>query len=151
MINNMKKCYLDSNIIIAAKDKDSRFHPRAKKILLKLIEKNYLLCLSPLVLDEALFQIQYLLRRRGLFKKEKEILRDFVTSIFLLPNITLVNPPLTQKAQIKVVKFITQYQLRPRDAYHLLIIKSHKIDNIATFDKDFVSVAKVEKIKIIAN
>ncbi len=61
--------------------------------------------------------------------------------------LTLVNPPLKPKYQLKVISFMKNYNLRARDAYHLLIIKSNKINYFATFDRDFEEVFKKKILK----
>lgn len=67
----MQKCYLDSNILISLKDETSFFHNQAKDLLKKLITNSFKLYISPLVLDEFLFQIKFIFQKKD--KKEVEV------------------------------------------------------------------------------
>jgi len=144
----MKKCYLDSNILIAFKDEESSFHQKASQTLERLIKESYKLFISSLVLDEFLFQTKNILRQH---KKKKTDERLFLVfrQVLKLPDLYLINPPVEKKKHLKIVKFITEFSLRPRDAYHLLIMEENKIGYFATFDNDFKKVFKKEKIKDI--
>lgn len=145
----MGKCYLDSNILIAFKDESSPFHQLSKEIIKSLIKKSITLVISPLTLDEFLFQIYYLLpseikkKREVCFKILEKALRDILS----LPDLKIVSSPVDSRSQLKVVRFMERYNLKPRDAYHLLIVFSQKIERIATFDSDFGEIEKVEIVR----
>lgn len=142
----MKKCYLDSNILINLKNTKSCFHKKTKDLLINLANSSYNLCVSSLVLDEFLHQFQHILR----FQKKRDILKKVLyalNSILSLPKLKFVNPPLSKKSHLKIVKHMKDYNLLPRDAYHLLIMKENKIGYFATFDKDFKEVFKAGRVK----
>jgi len=143
MINNIKKCYLDTNILIGFKHEDSIFYKRSKKLLKNLISESFTLYISPLVLDEFLFQIKLILQRQQIYKLINEYLREILN----IPKLKIINPPLSKQKQHQVLNYMEKYSLRPRDAYHLLIIKENKISHFATFDKDFKKVFKAKVIK----
>lgn len=141
----MKTCYLDANILVALKNEDSSFHQRAVILLESLFKNNYFLMISPLVLDEFLYVVLYLLK----LKKKKnihELLEKSLKDIFQI--VKVINPPTSKKAQLRVVELMKKYNLRPRDAFHLLTILSSKIESCATFDSDFVQVKKKKLIKV---
>lgn len=131
----MKRCYLDANVLLYLQDVASPFHNEAKTVITKLLEKNYRPTISSLVLDEYLHTS---LRLSGKSKQEMKIsLIASIKNIFALPGITFVNPPLEAEKHLRVIELMVGYNLHPRDAYHLFIMKVNKITYFVTFDKDF--------------
>jgi len=145
MISNMKKCYLDSNVLINFKNVQSPFHQETKKLLTKLTNASWKLYISSLTLDEFLYQ----LRRIFLYQKQKNIFQKLslaLKSILDLPRLTLINPSVSKKKHLEIVEYMKVYNLRPRDAYHFLTMKENKIKHLFTFDKDFKKVIKAGEI-----
>jgi len=135
----MKKCYLDSNVLIYFKDDKSPQHKEALDKLIKLISLQSELYISPLVLDEFIYVIKHLLslqKSKTVFTDLEKSLRDILD----IPNIKLINPPIEPVKQLETVKYMRKYRLSARDAYHLLIILENKINFFFTFDNDFKSV-----------
>jgi len=136
-------CYLDANVLVYYKNEDSPFFEKAKKLIEQLLKQDSRLFVSPLVLDEFLFQFQILLRnkrvkRNKLFTLLDKALRDILD----LPNLFIVNPPSTKKNQLKILSFMNEFGLRPRDSYHLLTMLENNIHFFVTFDNDFKAVFK---------
>ena len=136
-------CYLDANVLVYYKNEDSPFFEKAKKLIEELLKQDSRLFVSPLVLDEFLFQFQILLRnkrvkRNKLFTLLDKALRDILD----LPNLFIVNPPSTKKNQLKILSFMNEFGLRPRDSYHLLTMLENNIHFFVTFDNDFKAVFK---------
>lgn len=132
----MRKCYLDSNILIYLKDEDSPYHKRVFDLLSKLISQKVLFFISPLVLDEFYFTFLYGLRVKHIAKPYDKLKRA-ATEILMIPSLQMVNPPSDADKQLEVISYMERYHLRSRDAYHLLITQTNNIDSLATFDKDF--------------
>lgn len=134
----MKKCYLDANLLFYWQDPKSPFNTVANDIINRLVEKEYLLFLSSLVLDEYLYTC---LRFSGKSKKDmKNSLKLSMRRLIKIPHLQLINPPLDEKKHLRVVDLIAKYNLRPRDAYHLFIMMENKIKFLTTFDSDFEKV-----------
>ena len=136
-------CYLDANVLVYYKNEDSPFFEKAKKLIEELLKQDSRLFVSPLVLDEFLFQFQILLRnkrvkRNKLFTLLDKALRDILD----LPNLFIVNLPSTKKNQLKILSFMNEFGLRPRDSYHLLTMLENNIHFFVTFDNDFKAVFK---------
>lgn len=141
----MKTCYLDANVLVALKNEDSSFHQKAVILLETLLKKDYFLMISPLVLDGFLYVVFYLLK----LKKEKNIYQLLENNLKdILQIAKVINPPSSKKAQLQVVELMRKYNLRPRDAFHLLTILSSKMEACATFDSDFALVNKKKLIKV---
>ena len=136
-------CYLDANVLVYYKNEDSPFFEKARKLIEQLLKQDSRLFVSPLVLDEFLFQFQILLRnkrvkRNKLFTLLDKALRDILD----LPNLFIVNLPSTKKNQLKILSFMNEFGLRPRDSYHLLTMLENNIHFFVTFDNDFKAVFK---------
>lgn len=141
MTKCIKKCYLDSNFLIYLKNEDSPFNSQASNLIKKILKTNLRPIISPLVLDEFIHQFRLLsinqkIKPSTIFTNTTEALKQ----IFNLPNLTIVNPPNSKKSQLKIVKLMEKFSLRPRDAYHLLIMQHHNIKYFTTFDNDFKKV-----------
>lgn len=135
----MKRCYLDSNLLIYYKDDSSPFYKETLEKLEGLIKGEVVLYISPLTLDEFLYVLKYGFRN----KNKSEIynaLKTAVKNILEIPLLEIVNPPINPEMQIKIVEYMEKYNLNPRDAYHLLTMVYSEIDSFATFDNDFKKV-----------
>lgn len=142
----MKSCYIDSNVLVYYKNESSPFHTQTVSLIKNLVKNNFAIFTSPLVLDEFLHA--FLLYGRQ--KKErnlKEFLFAYLESILEIPHIKIINSPIDKQSQYRIVEFIHKFFLRPRDAYHLLIMKSNKIKYFATFDRDFDKVFQANIVK----
>jgi len=137
----MKTCYLDANVLVYYKNEESPFFGKANETIQQLVEDNYHLFISPLIIDEFLHSIKSLCQSKKI-KKPKifRLLRGALKDILALPALEIVNPPLAKSAQLKIISLMKNHSLRPRDAYHLLIIQENNIQSFATFDSDFKAV-----------
>lgn len=136
----MTKCYLDSNVLIYAKDETSLKYQEAYNLIIKLVESGTELYISPLCIDEFLHEFGIKLR---LSRSQKSFFSDLeksLSSILEFPLLSVVNPPQDSKSQLKIVNLMKNYLLRPRDAYHLLTMLANNVDSFATFDNDFQKV-----------
>jgi len=141
----MKRCYLDTNLLLYFNNPNSPFYQQAGSILAKLINNNWQLFLSPLTLDEYFHNT---LRFTNLPKeKAMKTLKKSLNKLIKLPNIQLINPSTILGTHKKVLNFMIKYQLRSRDAYHLLIMIENKIKYLATFDNDFDKIFEKGSIK----
>ncbi len=143
----MGKCYLDSNVLVYFKDEAAPQYTQAGQKLALLLEKDCQFFVSPLVLDEFLHGA-----RRTFLKDSVDLytpLARALESILDIPSLTIVNPPTDIFAQKQVVSLMKKYSLRPRDAYHLLIMQTNDIESFVTFDTDFRRVFSAKVLKRI--
>lgn len=131
-------CYLDSNILIYFQDSKSPFYRETREMVSKLVKEEVSLVISPLVIDEYIYNSS--VSSDKVKKESLKMVKQSLSEILKLPQIVLANPPLKIKKQFKVLKLMEKYSLKPRDAYHLLIILENKIKSLATFDSDFENV-----------
>jgi len=131
-------CYLDSNILIYYQDQESPFYQQTQEMISRLIKGGSLLVISPLVLDEYIYNA---FASSGKTNKEKiKTIKLSLGAILKLPGMKIVNPPLEFGKQLEVLSLMEKFTLQPRDAYHLLIALENKIKYLATFDHDFEEV-----------
>lgn len=135
----MKKCYLDSNVLIYFKNEDSPQHQIVSELLVNLRKQGFLIHISSLVLDEFLYAMKFILKRKkneNLYIHLEQALRDILD----IPAMQIIHPSEDKKAHLEVVRYMEKYYLSPRDAYHLLTMQGNGIESFATFDTDFKKV-----------
>lgn len=141
----MKKCYLDTNILLYFTNPLAQFHEQTVELLSSLLIQNWALFISPLTLDEYFHNsLRFSQVSRKLALQD---LKKGFSKIRKFRNINLVQPPLELKKHMKVLNLMDRYNLRARDAYHLFIMKENKIKHFATFDTDFDKVFEAGTIK----
>lgn len=133
-------CYLDSNFLLYFKNEDAIQHKETVKVLEKLVNQSIKLYISPLVIDEFIHSLKYLLLSKSSTINYYEYARKVLGELLLLPQIEIVSAPTDVSSQFQVIDLMEKYSLNPRDAYHLLIITSNNINSFATFDNDFKKV-----------
>lgn len=140
MSSLIKTCYLDANILIYFKNENSPFYSKTSSLIEYLVTENYRLFISSLVIDEFLYGFKFHLgnRRKDVFRSLERALSEILD----LPNLELVNPPPEKFFQLKIIEIMKNFDLHPRDAYHLLMMIKNKIKFFATFDNDFKNVFK---------
>ena len=140
------KCYLDTNFLLYLTDPDSPFHQKAISVFECLVLKSTTLYISPLILDEFIYQFRkYILVRsgpKGVYIELDRVLGDILS----IPNLKIVNSPVLIRYQKEIIKFMEKFNLRPRDAYHLLTMRYNKVEYFLTFDNDFKKVFKAKLV-----
>lgn len=140
-IKCMTKCYLDSNFLIFFKNTSSPNFSLTGELLIKFRREEIPIFVSPLCLDEFVFQFGKHLRVAGsknFYSDQQQALK----SILNLPNLSVINPPTHLNSQLEIINLMQTFSLQPRDAYHLLTMQANQIDGFATFDHDFDKVFK---------
>lgn len=146
----MKRCYLDSNVLVYFKDSNSLHFQTASRLISHLIPEKYELFLSSLTIDEFLHSLMFVYKfRRNINIEESESLETALMSILELEHIKIVNSSTSKENNLRVVKIMRDFRLGPRDAYHFLIMQENNIEYFATFDNDFKSVFKKKTLKKI--
>lgn len=131
----MKRCYLDSNVVLSFIDSAAQFHDQSKQILYKLVTERWEIDLSALTLDECFHNsLRFSKKLRTIAIKQ---LKVEYKKLIKLPNINLVVTSTQLKKHTRVLNLMERYDLRSRDAYHLFSMKVNKIKYCATFDHDF--------------
>ena len=78
--------------------------------------------------------------------KKKELLRETIEDIYAFRNLAVLDVPGT--TALNALDHIEKDGLRPRDAFHVAIMRSHKISEIVSDDQDFDHVKGIKRIKL---
>lgn len=144
----MSRCYLDANFLIYYKNEDAPQHEIVLSKLAELIKNKVDVFISPLVIDEFIHAMLLSVKKKRASAKGLRELKKSLVEIFSFPFLKIIEIPTDTTSQLKVLDMMKEYNLQPRDAYHLLIMLSNSVDTFATFDKDF---HKVFASKIISS
>jgi predicted nucleic acid-binding protein len=128
----MNSVFLDANILLYAKNKNSAFHERATDVLESLSEENIIGYVTPYVLNEVHYVI--------LKVHNQKLAQVHLAEILDLPNLKLVDFTFSIKDITAICSLATKYHLKTFDAFHAYYCKKLKIKSIATFDQDFKSI-----------
>lgn len=147
----MKACYLDANVLVYFQDQRSPFHKKSVSLVENLSRQEVFPAVSPLVLDEFLYTLKSDLRRQKLPREKVYLLlKQNLKEILSLIDLILVSSPADSESQVEVIELMSQHNLNPRDAYHLLTMRSNGIEFFATFDKDFDRVFRGKVVRQFA-
>ncbi|MBI4130741.1 type II toxin-antitoxin system VapC family toxin [Candidatus Roizmanbacteria bacterium] len=121
--------YIDTSFFIATQTANHPRHSRAVAILESC--KKWRLFFSLLTIDEIMYTLlQFNLSRNRI----NTIIRDKILSIH---NVHLITYPPDLKSIEKYLTIWGMTGLAPRDALHLYLMRTKKIQYLATFDLDF--------------
>jgi predicted nucleic acid-binding protein len=130
--------YLDANFFIFAVLDTSEKGSNASKIQKDIIEGNLFALTSSLALDEVMWSF--------IKNKKFEILRPTIEEIYSMKNLTIED--MNSAIPLLALDFMEKYNLKPRDAFHVAIMKSFGINEIVSDDPDFDKVEWIKRIKI---
>lgn len=160
--------FLAAYLIPAKKDKDKIYNKKAQKAFAWLIVNNCEMYLSPLVFDEfwntvkkeagerkvrnkLRFHINSFLQNFGI-RGLKNPGIDYYSHYDLYPDLRKYTDNILSFSAIKIVQFnkiidgikqalenIKQYQMKPRDAFHLSMMQDLQISFILTRDSKFLN------------
>ena len=130
--------YLDANFFIFALLDKTEKGKNARRILKEIIDGRLDAVISPLVLDEVMWVL--------VKNKKDHLLRIAVEDIYAMPNLKVkeVSPDIPLIA----LDFIEKFRLKPRDAFHVAMMKRLGVKEIVTDDKDFDVVEWVKRIAL---
>ncbi len=129
--------YLDANFfIIALLDQSDK--GKKARALQNEIQKGKQSITSSLVLDEVMWAL--------LKNNRKHLIREAIQDIYAIPNLEVKG--VDSLIPLRALHFIENFNLKPRDAFHLAIMESFNVKEIVSDDKDFDDVKGVKRIKI---
>ena len=129
--------YLDANFFILCNFDTSSLGENARNLQLK-IDEGTKASTSSLALDEVMWVL--------IKNKKSEVLRETIEDIFAIQNLTVLD--VRGSAALDALDYIERDKLKPRDAFHLAIMKSNEINEIVSDDKDFDRVKGIKRIKL---
>ena len=75
-----------------------------------------------------------------------QLLRETIEDIYAIQNLSILN--VAGSTALDALDYIETENLKPRDAFHVAIMKSNKINEIASDDQDFDRVKGIKRIKL---
>ena len=114
MTKYMTKCYLDSNVLIYAKDETSLKYREAYNLITELVASGTELYISPLCLDEFLHEFVKI----AVEEKSSHFLTWKKSLLYFGISSSSRHQPAEFKVSLEIVNFMKNYLLR-RDVYHL--------------------------------
>lgn len=133
----MNSAYLDANFLVyyfVSKEPSNK--KNAQIIMAKLLKEQHKLYVSPLVLDELWMSVRKELGSLPVFdNKVQESIKNISQDV--LDVAFLIDTQAKKRCVWNAFFNTSEYELRPRDAFHLAIKNQNKIDFIVTNDKNF--------------
>ena len=149
---NRKVIYLDANFLVYWwVCKKPELKKRAQILFAQLRANQFILALSPLTFDESWNAIRKELNVKlscydpRVFEQIQN-LTSFILSTSFFQMVQFKNLHSGIKEALNNIK---QFQLRPRDAFHLAIMKDNNIHKMVTNDPKFISQQSKMEIRVI--
>jgi len=153
-MNTKTEAYLDANFLIYwCFPKTRRIKQRIRFLLAKIL-KNYRLFTSPLSFDETWWGV-----KRAYNAKFNTSLSCFDEPIFsklekftakILLKVKIVQFLKSQEGTVSALQNIKEYELHPRDAFHLALMRDNELATIVTDDPKFIDHQNEIGIQVVA-
>lgn len=151
-----QKVYLDANFLVYwLVSKTQELKKRARILLASLLAQKASLALSPLSFDEAWEGI-----RKELSKTSSQRLSHFHPDVY--SSLEEITDKILDHSSFEVIQLqdcpkgvktaldnIKEFQLRPRDAFHLSMMRDNNISKIVTSDEKFIKQQESMGIEVI--
>lgn len=129
--------YLDANFFIFALLDRTNRGLEARKLQQKIVDGSEEAITSSLALDEIMWVLI-----RG---ERKHLLRTVIEGIYSTPNLDVVQ--VSSTAPLLALDLIERYELKPRDALHLAVMRENRVESIVSDDADFDRIEWVDRFK----
>jgi predicted nucleic acid-binding protein len=148
-----KEVYADANFLISYWLPKHEDYEQARLRFFELIENNFQIALSPLVIDESWYKIYKIWESQNpsiqkpfheFYQNFKELL-DFIISSQFLKIIQFRNDLVNGCRQ--ALENIKTYNFRPHDAFHLAMMEDSQISTIVTKDSHFTKQSNKRKLE----
>ncbi len=130
--------YLDANFFAFALLDTTSKGQNASSIQEDIVNGKEDAITSSRTLDELMWVL--------LKNKKKELLRRAVEGVYEMPNLKVIT--VEPDIPLLALDFIEQYSLKPRDAFHIAIMKNSGVARVVTDDSDFDRVEWIERINL---
>ncbi len=152
-IENQKEIYLDANFFVYwFIGKEPELKKRARLLFATFLVDKKELFSSPLAFDEAWWKIkdEYNIQNDVHLSCSDDLIfseiKKFTNAI--LSKISLIQLVDIRTGVTEAMSHIITFGLRPRDAFHLAIMKHNKITTIITNDNDFIKKQRLMDISV---
>ena len=134
----MTPAYLDANFFILYNFDQTSRGETARRIHEKILGGSMRAVTSALALDEVMWVI--------IKNKRSEVLRETIEDIFAMQNLTVKD--VYSSTPLDALYYINEYDLKPRDAFHIAIMKASGISEIISDDHDFDRVKGIKRTRL---
>jgi hypothetical protein len=128
--------YLDANFFVFANFDTGPRGEWARKVQRAIVAGRQALT-SVLALDEVMWVL--------IRNKRHEQMRAVIEEIYAMPNLVVKEVPAL--AALTALDIMEHYGLKPRDAFHVAVMKSFGLREIVTDDPDFDKVEWIRRVK----
>lgn len=129
--------YLDANFFIICNFDLTSKGEKARKIQGEIISGKAAIT-SSLALDEVMWVL--------VKNRKPELLRETIEDIYAVLNLTIKE--VSPNIPLEALDIIEKYNLTPRDAFHVAVMKSYDVKEIVSDDTDFDRVEGVKRIRL---
>jgi len=155
MNTDNKKIYLDANFLVFwALPKDDEIKKKVRIHLASFLSAKLDLATSCLAIDEAWHGVQQTHNKLNNDTKScadepiYSLLNSFTKELLKKVSILQFSNPID--GTIIALKQINDFKLKPRDSFHLALMKDNSFDEIVTDDTDFEKIKDRANIKVIS-
>lgn len=134
--SNMK--YIDASFFIMFYFDITEKGINARKFAQKIISGEETAVTSSLTLDEVMWVI--------VKNKKKEVLRKVIENIYTIQNLRLQE--VGSDIPLAALELIEKENLKPRDAFHVAVMKKLGVGEIVSDDEDFDRVKGIKRVKL---
>jgi predicted nucleic acid-binding protein len=127
--------YLDANFFIFANFDQTTRGENARRLQEKIVS-GMKATTSALALDE----VMWVLLRNG----RKDVLREVIEDIYAMPNFSILD--VSSSVPLDALSITEKFDLRPRDAFHVAVMRSREITQIVSDDSDYDRVKGITRI-----
>ena len=142
-IEDQKEIYLDANFFVYwFISKEPKLKKRARLLLVKLLVSKKEIYSSALAFDEAWNSIKKEYNNQknvSLSCSDVVVFKEIEKfTNLILPKLNLIQFTDVRNGVIEAMNYIKSFELRPRDAFHLVIMRHNNIAIIVTNDEHFI-------------
>ncbi|MCQ6254552.1 type II toxin-antitoxin system VapC family toxin [Methanocaldococcus sp.] len=150
---NLSNIFIDSSVMVGLFVGDVKAH----KLLSKLINEDYILCINPIVFSETMFKVTFHIALEDGIKGVYDLKKNLNKYSWVYDEVKENIDKMINRGYLKILdtnwdvlklssEIGRKYNLLTNDAIIVATCKYYDIDKLATFDSDF---DKVDFIKII--
>src|SRR3989338_4584606 len=130
--------YLDANFFIFALLDTTIKGEKARGFLKEIIEGKKEAITSVLALDEVMWVL--------IKNKKEQLVQQAIEDIYAIPHLSIKE--VSSLIPIQAIKLMQPFHLKPRDAFHLAIMRQHNISIILSDDADFDKIPDIKRMKL---
>ena len=128
--------YLDSNFFVFALSDQTNKGQKAREIQKDIVESGLVAFTSSLALDEVMWVL--------IKNKKEHLIRKAIEDIYAMPNLEVRE--VSSLIPLHALDIMEKYNLKPRDAFHVAILKELQLNSIVSDDSDFDKVKGLKRI-----